>query len=530
MVRTSASSAVATPRRAIVRRAAIAIVVVVLASRVWFIFHRAFDVDEFEHAHATWCVALGMIPYRDFFEHHTPALYYAFSPLFHGPVDRSADIALQTLLLCRAAMLTVTIVIVAGTCRLGAMWRDSTTGAVAAVLLATSQQFLDSMLEFRPDVPAVLATLSSVLGAAAIGRSRSPGPVAFLSGALFGIALLFTQKAVFVGPGILLSVVAWRRWATTLAWIGGVAIPIASTLAWFARHDALEAFLLANVAFNAQLNADSFSTAPRLIRHIAHHPALYLCGFAGVVAALRVAPTRTVPFATAITAASLLAGAFVVGKAYDQYYALVLPLLAVCGAGWIDDGLRARPIWSKSRYARHAPWIAAGSATCAFVAIIRPLTLPANMVMAAFFSASALLAAASVQWWGTRRTAASVLALCSLAALLVGNATREFKSNRQQIADLRWVANNTEPTDSVLSGYQSVALFRPHAWFYFFLTGPFPSDADYASLLAQLEAGRIRPRLVVLNATLATAPEPVLQYIHGRYRRVRGDLFERVEP
>ena len=43
---------------------------------------RAFDPDEFQHSHAAWCVFRGMLPYRDFFEHHTPWYYYALAPFY----------------------------------------------------------------------------------------------------------------------------------------------------------------------------------------------------------------------------------------------------------------------------------------------------------------------------------------------------------------------------------------------------------------------------------------------------------------
>jgi len=45
---------------------------------------RWFNPDEFEHVHVSWCIANGMVPYRDFFEHHTPWLWYLLAPLVAG--------------------------------------------------------------------------------------------------------------------------------------------------------------------------------------------------------------------------------------------------------------------------------------------------------------------------------------------------------------------------------------------------------------------------------------------------------------
>ncbi len=38
-------------------------------------------VDEFEHLHASWLISIGKLPYRDFFEHHHPLLWYLSAPV-----------------------------------------------------------------------------------------------------------------------------------------------------------------------------------------------------------------------------------------------------------------------------------------------------------------------------------------------------------------------------------------------------------------------------------------------------------------
>ena len=38
-------------------------------------------MDTFEHLRMSWLVSLGNMPYRDFFEHHHPLLWYTFAPL-----------------------------------------------------------------------------------------------------------------------------------------------------------------------------------------------------------------------------------------------------------------------------------------------------------------------------------------------------------------------------------------------------------------------------------------------------------------
>ena len=52
-----------------------------------FAMERFFTVDEYHYGHATWLVAQGHTPYRDFYEHHFPLSYVLHAPLL--PTDAS---------------------------------------------------------------------------------------------------------------------------------------------------------------------------------------------------------------------------------------------------------------------------------------------------------------------------------------------------------------------------------------------------------------------------------------------------------
>jgi len=199
----------------VITRLALMVTAAVLFSRVWFIFHRAMDVDEFEHAHAAWCVARGQLPYVDFFEHHTPWLYLLFAPTFrYFATDTDPAAAVSWFLFARLAMLAMTTVIVLLVYRLAVMSRDHFTGVLAAALITTASQFLDTMLEFRPDVPASLCFLTSLvlaIGASRAGRWNVAAVAFILSGPALGGALMFTQKYVFVLPGFGAALLVYAR-------------------------------------------------------------------------------------------------------------------------------------------------------------------------------------------------------------------------------------------------------------------------------------------------------------------------------
>jgi 4-amino-4-deoxy-L-arabinose transferase-like glycosyltransferase len=465
-----------------IARAAILLTAALLLARLWFVGYRAIDLDEYEHAHAAWSVSRGQIPYVDFFEHHTPALYLLFAPLFARlAVSTDARAAIAALLLCRGAMWLMTVACVAIVYRLGSMWRDAMTGALAVLLLVTSSQFLESMLEFRPDVPAVLcvtvAALCMMRGARVNARSAFAWTIA--GGAAFGLALLFTQKAIFAAPGLGAALlVGEHRIRNAAVFIAAAVAPITATAWWFRAHDALASFYFYTVVVNARLNADRFSPLPRVASNVLQQPALYALGFAGLVAFARTLRTHRDRVVIVATAASLTFGLFVIGKAYDQYFALLLPLLAVVGAA----------------FAQHAFTITPGRAA-------------AGMVLVAFLSLTISI--------------------------------RAFRPSAPQLAAIAWVTEHTDPADAYLGGSPGPALFRPQAWFYGFLTGPFATDRDYAALVDALESGRMRPAIAIDDAYLARAPARLVAYVRAHYRtqneygssglkiRVASDKFDR---
>jgi hypothetical protein len=171
------------------------------------------------------------------------------------------------------------------------------------------------------------------------------------------------------------------------------------------------------------------------------------------------------------TALSLVAGIFIIGRAHDQYYALLLPLLAVLGGS---------------------------------------------------------LTAERLDRWLPRRPLVAAAMPILLAAWCLGISARRFAPIDPQIDDIGFVTQQTRPSDSYVGGSPGAALFRPNGWYYFFLTGPFASDGDYAELLRSLESGRLRPQVMVRDRYLREhAPPRLLAYIDARYRHARGDLYLR---
>src|SRR5215831_17348989 len=108
----------------------------VFGARIPLLASRLFDPDELEHAHAAWSVFKGMLPYKDFFEHHTPWYYYVLFPFFKWfNVDRSIDSATHFLLLGRVLSLVLTALSILLVVAIGRRWQSRRVGLTAGLLL-----------------------------------------------------------------------------------------------------------------------------------------------------------------------------------------------------------------------------------------------------------------------------------------------------------------------------------------------------------------------------------------------------------
>jgi len=148
-----------------------------LSLRLPLLRTRWFNPDEFEHLHAARCKSHGLVPYHDFFEHHTPWLYYLLSPLVKG-AEQGPEAASRAILEARGLCLALTAAALAAVVWVGRSWgtapagwlrsagseREGASGSrsrttlaelIAALLLAGMPTFLDKSLEIRPDVSAM---------------------------------------------------------------------------------------------------------------------------------------------------------------------------------------------------------------------------------------------------------------------------------------------------------------------------------------------------------------------------------------
>ena len=408
----------------------------------------------------------GQWPYRDYFEHHTPWLHLALAPLLAlFGVDRDGGRAVAFILTARGLMWVLATIAIGLTGWLAGLWKGSRAGWLAAALLATAVSFVEKTAEVRPDTPAVACLVGSWIAALKAWREspddrRARGLLA-LSGALTGAAVMFTQKAIFTLPawGLLLAwwILAGRadrsvpaRLRGTLAFAGGALAPVVLTLLLFELHGGARLFLESNFLQNARWRV-RFSPAGGFRRIFASDPILSIVGLLGVLRAL---PRVFTPGALArgealvvVHFVGLIAGAFAIPVPYLQYFAMLLPLVAVMAAALLADVADA------------------AGRTASRVVRVRP------EVVAPIVTSLALLA-----------TVAGPM------AAMVRRNQPEHPILAKHLAQVRYVLDHTSPEQTVMDGFTGAGMFRPHAWFYFFVHG------EIRPLLGPREIGELQAR------------------------------------
>ena len=466
------------------------VIAVLLLAQLPSVAVRFFDPDEFEHAHAAWSVSRGLLPYRDFFEHHTPWYYFLLAPFFRWfSVDQSLDSAIHFLEFGRVLSLVMTALSAAMIFFIGRVGGDRRGGLLAALLFVGLPVVIQKSLEIRPDVPALSFFMGGrwcVVRALDDGRAMMTRLPRFLAGgACMGAAIMCTQKMLFVLPGAAAALVFWvlsggrRTWAArclAVVVLGvGVALPGALTWTGFALHAGGRQFIWNNFLLNAKWkqrpNGHIFTTAETSA------PVLLLCLLGSGLVLRKLRRQRRPPYGDLFllsTMVGLIAGIRVVPIAYRQYF--LMPLAIAC--------------------------LFASRGLCFLVGLAKDHAR-------------------------ARLTILTTIPLLILPAIELAIAATD--SDPQQIARLRYVFEHTGPADPVLDGWLGTAVFRPHPLYYFFMHGdllPMLSEQQRTAYVEALETGRARPALITLDQDLKDMGPRFVSFVKQHYVS-DDDLFYR---
>ena len=309
------------------------VIVVLMLLTLALSFNRVFWNDEIEHIHASWYVQHGQVPYRDFFEHHHPLLWFVLAPLLSLLGEGLAVLVvarlLMLLLAAGIAWLTWRIARLAG--------GDAEAGLLAVAILFSNFMFLPCVMEVRPDVPMVFLALAAVerlLVFMKEGKAIALQAAAFLA----ALSFLFLQKAIFLFPAaaVLLCAWSWRGRvpaALLLKSIGFFLLPILFFTAWMVFFDVFRDYFLCNWRLNVQrLGAYHLWLAMGRLALI--NVVFWLSVLAAFFRFLRPGKKNAAMKVVAWFAFTALAALFLLPNPADRHFLLVLPLLSVVASGW----------------------------------------------------------------------------------------------------------------------------------------------------------------------------------------------------
>jgi len=181
-------------------------ILVYIYLRINIIETRYYDHDEFQHLNATWNLFNGKIPYRDYFEHHFPWLYFLSSFLFHFYEDIETSVE-QTLSLFKLSRYFMQIFFVMSSflmMKIFLLIKGRLFAALGLLLFFTNNIFLSKTIEFRPDVPGFFFALLSLYYVIKKIKNNNTNDL-YLSYFTYGIAIMFTQKYLVLLPSLVIT-------------------------------------------------------------------------------------------------------------------------------------------------------------------------------------------------------------------------------------------------------------------------------------------------------------------------------------
>lgn len=169
------------------------IFVFVLLFIFWMSITRSFDRDENEHIHSAWYITKGAIPYKDFFQHHHPMLWYSTAPIIlcFGETIKSIIIIKFFIFLCCVSIFGITYKIAKE------VFESVEIGLASILFLGSSVMFVEKVVEVRPDVPQTLFGLISVFFMLRFLKNQNKKNI-IASGFFASISFMFLQKSLFL--------------------------------------------------------------------------------------------------------------------------------------------------------------------------------------------------------------------------------------------------------------------------------------------------------------------------------------------
>lgn len=525
-----------------------------LVMRFPLLMSRRFDPDELEHMHVAWSIFTGQVPFRDFFEHHTPFFHYLLALfLYMCDVERSPEKALSTLFAARYVTWLLGICILGTTFLLARQLRGLVTAWVSLPLAASSIVIALRGIEIRPDGLSTVLWLGSLV-AFHTGLSSKPATRRsrfhfIVSGIAIALGVLTSQKLLLAGPSIVL-LMGWyvadsafggtrRQRVTNVLWqAAGTLITWAIAVGYFILNGAVVEFLRLTLIDSVRWKTETIA-ATILTFIMRYEPWLFALTAGGAVVLAwechKRDARRVANIFLLVSAASLFAGLFVVPVPYAQYCLTFVPLFAIVSASLLVEVTRKlSSVPLADLVTRPSLWavlILVSVSTFAWLGlrVARPMVFIPHLysVLVAVGTLSFIL----LSLYRRSELAISVvLVILSTLPVQWSRWMLELGDNGQ-FSQLRYVMEHTDRNGVVLDGWSGLGVFRQHAGYYWFLHPGVramlsPSEVDH--FVQEFLSKRVEPEVVVLDEHLQQFSPHLVAFVKANYTAAGvGDIYIR---
>jgi len=232
------------------------IVAIGLALRIVYSRRLPFDTDEPQHLHVVWALLQGWVPYRDFFDNHTPLFHLLVAPAVAALGERP-----DTLWRARLLMLPPVALLLWAVYRTGVALSSPRAGMWAAAIAGLLPGFFFASVQFRADVLWAALWMSCLaLWASGDLRPTRAFALGLLVGATFAASIKTTLLFLTFGAACVLAPLldprgaAARRaasgWGSFAAFTAGATSVFAVVIGVFAALGALPQLLECVLAHN----------------------------------------------------------------------------------------------------------------------------------------------------------------------------------------------------------------------------------------------------------------------------------------
>ncbi len=513
---------------------------------------RYFDSDELRHIRAARSIYHGQVPYKDFFEHHFPFLYFFLALVYGLSPDK-----IPLLFLYRYIMFAFACVIFYLTYRIAKTTYGRKVALYAAVFLGFMITFQQKIIEVRPDVPAIIFLLFSLscltkgVKFQQLHKGRC-NKYFLLSGLMLACAILTTQKTTFAVIG-LLTVLFWndgeqkqkqtfkeRCYPFLFVTLGFLFI-FGVTCLYFLLHGALKEFWTNNVLIHLR-----WTNRPKVIIGLVKNAFvtnIFFCilSLAGLFCAtvwLRIKQMRTIDRVALLSFTySFIIGLFLIRAAARQYLALFIPFLAIYCGLMCDTMIsnlslsHLRRFWQEGRYfsfvsslAYFFPFLIA-FIFIPFAAKIVPFPFSHPFVFYAKIWLL-LLPFLIVCFMKDKPDLLAALLLIGIVSapfstsvhLLRDASAKERLSN--QLYAIQFILLNTTGDDTVFDGLSGLGVFRAHPGYWGYIhVGILKELIDQKAnqdILSSLQ--NEKPKFIIYDVMIRRLSSDINQFINEHYQ------------